>query len=55
MMMPFVHRRTVTVLYLGMPLLTWWLIAAAEGQKSYPLFESCIGSAAGKFVQFCYT
>jgi hypothetical protein len=36
-------------------LLTWRLIAAAEGQKSYQLFESWIGSAVGKFILLCYT
>ena len=55
MMISFVHRLTGTALYLGTLLLTWCLIAAAEGPKSYPLFESCIGSAAGKFVLFGYS
>src|SRR5258708_38362311 len=55
MMMSIAHRLTGTALYFGTLLLTWWLIAAAEGQKSYQLFESCIGSPAGKFVLLCYT
>jgi succinate dehydrogenase / fumarate reductase cytochrome b subunit len=55
MMMSIVHRLTGTALYFGTLLLTWWLIAAAEGQKSYQLFESWIGSAAGKFILLCYT
>jgi succinate dehydrogenase / fumarate reductase, cytochrome b subunit len=55
MMMSIVHRLTGTALYFGTLLLTWWLIAAAEGQTSYQLFESWIGSAAGKFILFCYT
>jgi succinate dehydrogenase / fumarate reductase cytochrome b subunit len=54
MMMSIVHRLMGTALYFGMLLLTWWLIAAAEGQKSYQLFESWIGSAAGKFILLCY-
>jgi len=36
MMMSIVHRLTGTALYFGTLLLTWWLIAAAEGQTSYP-------------------
>jgi succinate dehydrogenase / fumarate reductase cytochrome b subunit len=34
MMMSIVHRLTGTSLYFGTLLLTWWLIAAAEGQTS---------------------
>jgi succinate dehydrogenase / fumarate reductase, cytochrome b subunit len=55
MMMSIVHRVTGAALYSGTLLLTWWLIAAAEGPKSYRLFESWIGSPAGKFVLLCYT
>jgi succinate dehydrogenase / fumarate reductase, cytochrome b subunit len=55
MMMSIVHRLTGTALYFGTLLLTWWLIAAAEGPKSYRLFESWIGSPVGKFVLVCYT
>jgi Succinate dehydrogenase/Fumarate reductase transmembrane subunit len=54
MMMSIAHRLTGTALYFGTLLLTWWLIAAAEGPKSYRLFESCIGSPPGKFVLLCY-
>src|SRR5260370_36475292 len=55
MMMSIVHRLTGTALYFGMLLLTWWLIAAAEGQKSYQLFESWIGSAARQIILLFYT
>src|SRR5260370_24722795 len=55
MMMSIVHRLTGTALYFGMLLLTWWLIAAAEGQKSYQLFESWIGSAPGQVILLCFT
>jgi succinate dehydrogenase / fumarate reductase cytochrome b subunit len=54
-MMSIVHRLTGTALYFGTLLLTWWLITAAEGQRSYQLFESWIGSAAGKFILLSYT
>lgn len=55
MTMPVVHRLTGTALYFGTLLLTWWLIAAAEGQTSYQLFESWISSPAGKVILLCYT
>jgi len=55
MMMSTVHRLTGTALYFVTLLLIWWLIAAAAGQTSCQLFESWIGSAAGKFVLLCYT
>ncbi len=43
MMMSIVHRLTGTALYFGTLLLTWWLIAAAEGQN--PTNYSNHGSA----------
>jgi hypothetical protein len=51
MMMSIVHRLTGTALYFGTLLLTWWLIAAAEGQESYRSFESCIGSPAAVWAK----
>ena len=46
MMMSIAHRMTGAALYFGTLLLTWWLISAAEGPKSYRAFESCIDFAA---------
>jgi succinate dehydrogenase / fumarate reductase cytochrome b subunit len=55
MMMSIVHRLTGAALYFATLLLTWWLIATAEGPQSYRLFEACMGSPVGKFVLLCYT
>jgi succinate dehydrogenase / fumarate reductase cytochrome b subunit len=55
MMMSIAHRTTGAALYLGTPLLTGWLISAAEGPQSYQAFETCITSLPGKFVLFCFT
>ena len=50
-----VHRTTGAALYFGTLLLTWWLISAAEGPKSYRAFEACMTSLPGEFVLFCFT
>jgi succinate dehydrogenase / fumarate reductase cytochrome b subunit len=55
MVMSIAHRMTGAALYFGTLLLTWWLIAAAEGPKSYQAFETCIASPLGKFVLLCYS
>jgi succinate dehydrogenase / fumarate reductase, cytochrome b subunit len=55
MMMSIAHRTTGAALYFGTLLLIGWLISAAEGPKSYQLFETCITSLPGKFVLLCYT
>jgi succinate dehydrogenase / fumarate reductase, cytochrome b subunit len=55
MMMSIAHRLTGAALYAGTLLLTWWLIAAAEGPKSYLAFETFIASPPGKFVLLCYS
>ena len=55
MMMSIAHRMTGAALYFGTLLLTWWLISAAEGPKSYRAFEACMTSLPGKFVLFCFT
>ena len=38
------HRITGFVLYFGMLLIAWWLIAAASGPNAYANFEWFIGS-----------
>jgi succinate dehydrogenase / fumarate reductase cytochrome b subunit len=56
MVMSIAHRMTGAALYFGTLLLTWgWLVAAAEGPKSYQVFETCIASPPGKFVLHCYS
>jgi succinate dehydrogenase / fumarate reductase cytochrome b subunit len=55
MMMSIAHRTTGAALYFGTLLLTWWLISAAGGPKSFQAFETCITSLPGKFVLLCYT
>jgi succinate dehydrogenase cytochrome b subunit len=49
------HRATGAVLYFGMLLIAWWLIAAAVGPDAYANFEWFIGSWFGRLVLFGYT
>ena len=49
------HRITGAVLYFGMLLIAWWLIAAASGPNAYANFEWFIGSWIGRLVLFGYT
>jgi succinate dehydrogenase / fumarate reductase cytochrome b subunit len=49
------HRVTGTVLYFGMLLVAWWLIAAASGPNAYAYFEWFMGSLIGQLVLFGYT
>jgi succinate dehydrogenase / fumarate reductase, cytochrome b subunit len=59
MMLTFVmsgfHRVTGMVLYFGILLLAWWLIAAASGPNAYANFEWFMGSLIGRLVLFGYT
>ena len=59
MMLTFVmsgfHRVTGAVLYFGMLLLAWWLIAAASGPNAYANVEWFMGSLIGRLVLFGYT
>ena len=59
MMLTFVmsgfHRITGAVLYFGMLLIAWWLIAAASGPNAYSYFEWFMGSLIGRLVLFGYT
>jgi succinate dehydrogenase / fumarate reductase cytochrome b subunit len=54
MMMSIAHWLTGAALYFGTLLLTGWLVAVAEGPKSYQAFETSITSPPGKFVLLCY-
>jgi succinate dehydrogenase / fumarate reductase cytochrome b subunit len=54
MMMSIVHRATGIVLYFGMVLLAWWLMAAS-GPNGYAKFQWFTGSWIGEIVLFGYT
>jgi succinate dehydrogenase / fumarate reductase cytochrome b subunit len=49
------HRITGFVLYFGMLLIAWWLIAAATGPNAYAIVEWFMGSLIGQLVLFGYT
>jgi succinate dehydrogenase / fumarate reductase, cytochrome b subunit len=55
MVMSIIHRITGAALYFGTLLLAWWLLAAAQGEKSYATFNLVLGHPIGKFVLFGYT
>jgi succinate dehydrogenase / fumarate reductase cytochrome b subunit len=48
------HRITGAALYFGMPLVAWWLVAAATGPNAYANFEWFIGSWIGQLVLLGY-
>jgi succinate dehydrogenase / fumarate reductase cytochrome b subunit len=49
------HRITGTVLYFGIVLIAWWLVAAASGPNAYANVEWFMGSLIGRLVLFGYT
>ncbi len=49
------HRVTGFVLYFGIVLIAWWLIAAAYGPNAYANFEWFMRSLIGRLVLFGYT
>ena len=49
------HRVTGFVLYFGIVLIVWWLIAAASGPNAYANFEWFMGSLIGRLVLLGYT
>ena len=55
MMMSIVHRVTGAVLYFGMLLLAWWLLAAAAGPNGYARLQWFVGSIVGQLVLFGLT
>ena len=59
MMLTFVmsgfHRISGFVLYFGILLLAWWLIAAASGPNAYANVEWFMGSWIGRLVLLGYT
>ena len=44
MAMSIVHRITGGALYVGTPLLAWWLLAAASGPNAYATFQAVASS-----------
>ena len=55
MAMSIVHRITGAALYVGTPLLAWWLVAAASGPNAYANFQAAASSLIGRLVLFGYT
>ena len=49
------HRVTGIVLYFGILLLAWWLIAAASGPNAYANFEWFMGSLIGRLALLGFT
>jgi succinate dehydrogenase / fumarate reductase cytochrome b subunit len=47
-----VHRMTGVALAGGILLLTWWLIAVANGPETYNFFTDTIGTPLGQIVLF---
>jgi len=50
MVMSIFHRITGTMLYLGMIVLAWWLIAAASGPDYFAVAMDWIGSPVGYLI-----
>lgn len=51
MTMSILHRATgAALLFGGLTILTWWLVAAAAGAKAYALFVDCATSPLGWVV-----
>jgi len=50
MMMSIAHRVSGAVLYFGMLLIAWWLMAAAGSANDYGRFQAFIGSWFGYLV-----
>jgi succinate dehydrogenase / fumarate reductase cytochrome b subunit len=50
MVMSIFHRITGTMLYLGIIVLAWWLIAAASGPDYYAVAMDWIGSPIGYLI-----
>ena len=54
-LMSGLHRISGFVLYFGVLLVAWWLIAAASGPNAYGNFEWFMGSLIGRLVLLGYT
>jgi succinate dehydrogenase / fumarate reductase cytochrome b subunit len=54
-LMSGLHRISGFVLYFGVLLVAWWLVAAASGPNAYGNFEWFMGSLIGRLVLLGYT
>ncbi len=54
-LMSGLHRISGFVLYFGMLLVAWWLVAASSGPNAYATFQWAIGTWIGLLVLFGYT
>lgn len=55
MVMSILHRVTGVALYLGLALLTWWLVAAAWGDGALEIVNMVMGHWLGQVVLFGFT
>lgn len=55
MFMSIVHRATGIVLYAGVLLLVWWLIAAAISESYFDMVQAFFGHWFGRLVLFGFT
>lgn len=55
MVMSIVHRITGGALYVGSMLLAWWLIALAQGERSYAFVVEVFSHPLGKLILVGYT
>jgi succinate dehydrogenase / fumarate reductase cytochrome b subunit len=55
LVMSGLHRITGFVLYFGMLLVCWWLLAAAQGPNAYAKFQWFAGSIIGQIIILGYT
>jgi succinate dehydrogenase / fumarate reductase, cytochrome b subunit len=49
------HRVTGFMLYFGMVLVVWWLLAAVAGPNAYAQVQGFMGSIIGRLVLFGFT
>jgi succinate dehydrogenase / fumarate reductase cytochrome b subunit len=55
MMMSIAHRITGAALYVGTPLLVWYLFAAAEGGSAFAFASWFLGSIIGQIILLGFT
>jgi succinate dehydrogenase / fumarate reductase cytochrome b subunit len=55
MMMSIVHRATGIILYAGVLLLVWWLVAAAISDAYFDMVQAFFGHWFGLLVMFGFT
>jgi succinate dehydrogenase / fumarate reductase cytochrome b subunit len=55
MVMSIFHRITGAALYVGTPLVVWWLVAAATGPEAFATAQAFFGSWFGILILVGYT